>query len=142
MSQLPRLVRSSVVSHHGDAARVVGAIRRSASRRGLQSFQREGADKAADYLTRKRDYLDYPTALEQGWPIATGVIEGACRHLVKDRMDLTGARWGLEGAEAVLKLRTLRANGDFTAYWRFHLGRERRRVHASRYLNDLIPGSE
>jgi hypothetical protein len=127
---------------HGGAPRAAGAIRRSASRRGLGPFQRESADKAANYLDRKRDYLDYPTALGQGCPIATGVIEGACRHLVKDRMELTGARWGLEGAEAVLKLRTLRANGDFTAYWRFHLSRERRRLHASRYLNELIPGSE
>jgi len=55
-------------------------------------------------------------------------------------MDITGARWGLEGAEAVLKLRVLRANGDFTGYWRFHTRQEQRRVHASRYLHELIPG--
>jgi hypothetical protein len=54
-------------------------------------------------------------------------------------MDLTGARWGLEGAEAVLKLRALRANGDFPAYWAFHLARERRRNHESRYANGVIP---
>src|SRR5256884_4826020 len=52
------------------------------------------------YLENKQDYLGYATALRQGWPIATGIIEGACRHIVKDRMDITGARWGLEGAEA------------------------------------------
>lgn len=126
----------------GRASQVAGAIRRSATKRGLDTFRREGADKAADYLIRKRAYLDYPAALANGWPIATGVIEGACRYLIKDRMDLTGARWGLEGAEAVLKLRVLRANGDFTAYWRFHTAQERRRVHASRYLNELIPGQE
>jgi hypothetical protein len=126
----------------GRASQVAGAIGRTATRRGLERAQREGADKAANYLLRKRPYLDYPTALANGWPIATGVIEGACRHIVKDRMDLTGARWGLEGAEAVLKLRVLRANGDFTAYWRFHTRQEQRRVHASRYLNELIPGTE
>jgi hypothetical protein len=71
----------------------------------------------AKYLTNKRAHLDYPTALKKGRPIATGIIEGACRHLVKDRMDLTGARWGLHGAEAVLKLRALRCNGDFDTYW-------------------------
>ena len=74
-----------------------------------------GADRCAAYLLNKAPYLRYHTALAKGWPIATGVIEGACRHLVKDRMDLTGARWGLEGAEAVLKLRALRSNGDFPA---------------------------
>jgi len=55
-----------------------------------------------------------------GYPIGTGVIEGACRYLVKDRMDITGARWSLNGAEAVLRLRALRASGDFDAYWPFH----------------------
>ena len=79
------------------------------------------------------------TALERGWPIATGVIEGACRHIVKDRMDLTGARWGLHGAEAILKLRALRSNGDFDAYWRYHLAKENRRVHQSRYADNVIP---
>jgi hypothetical protein len=88
---------------------------------------------------RNRAYLDYPTALKQGWPIATGIIEGACRHLVKDRMDLTGARWGLHGAEAVLKLRALRCNDDFDAYWRYHLAQEQRRIHRSRYADNVIP---
>ena len=92
---------------------MAGAIRRQATITGLSTNRRTGADTCATYLTNKAPYLDYPTALAKGWPIATGVIEGACRHLVKDRMDLTGARWGLDGAEAILKLRALRSNGDF-----------------------------
>jgi len=101
--------------------------------------RRAGIDACATYLTNKRLYLDYPKALKEGWPIATGVIEGACRHLIKDRMDITGARWGLEGAEAVLKLRALCSNGDFNNYWAFHLAQERRRVHESRYAKEVIP---
>jgi len=58
---------------------------------------------------------------------------------VKDRMDITGARWGLEGAEAVLKLRAVRSNGDFSTYWAYHLAQERDRVHASRYAHSIIP---
>ena len=54
-------------------------------------------------------------------------------------MDITGARWGCHGAEAMLKLRALRSNGDFNTYWRYHLDREQQRVHESRYLNGLIP---
>ena len=54
-------------------------------------------------------------------------------------MDLTGARWGLHGAEAILKLRALRSNGDFDDYWNFHLAREHQRVHRSRYADNLIP---
>jgi hypothetical protein len=123
----------------GKATRVAAGLRRAATRRGLDPPQRAGADACATYLINKEPYLDYPTALHNGWPIATGVIEGACRHLVKDRMDITGARWGLSGAEAILKLRALRSNGDFDTYWRYHLAQERRRVHESRYLNGHIP---
>jgi hypothetical protein len=53
--------------------------------------------------------------------VETGIIEGACRHIVKDRMDITGARWSLDGAEVILKLRALTATSDFDDYWRFHL---------------------
>jgi hypothetical protein len=123
----------------GKAGIVAASIRRKATLLRLPDDKRAKADRAADYLLNKRPYLDYPTALANGWPIATGVIEGACRHLVKDRMDITGARWGLDGAEAVLKLRALRSNDDFDAYWHYHLTQDRRRNHESRYANGLIP---
>ncbi len=123
----------------GKAGIVAAAIRRKATRRALEPDKRQGADRCADYLLAKRPYLDYPTALKHGWPIATGVIEGACRHLVKDRMDITGARWGLAGAEAILTLRALISNDDFDQYWSFHLAQEHRRVHASRYALGVIP---
>ncbi|HET8646470.1 MAG TPA: ISKra4 family transposase [Vicinamibacteria bacterium] len=123
----------------GHASRVAGAIRRKATYHGLSPGQRKNADTAATYLRNKRRYLDYPAALGHGWPIATGVIKGACRHLVKDRMDLTGARWGLCGAEAILKLRALHSNGDFEAYWAYHLAQEKRRTHQARYANGAIP---
>lgn len=117
----------------GNAKAVAAAIRRAATRLGLTASERANADRCAGYLSNKLDHLDYPTALREGWPIATGVIEGACRHLVKDRMDITGARWGLDGAEAVLKLRALRSNGDLDEYWTWHLAREHERVHQARY---------
>jgi hypothetical protein len=123
----------------GRAGIVAGAIRRKATYHGLDPGKRKPADIAAAYLLAKKPYLDYPTALASGWPIATGVIEGACRHLVKDRMDLTGARWSLDGAEAILKLRTLISNGDFDQYWIWHLAQEQQRVHNSRYLGGIIP---
>jgi hypothetical protein len=123
----------------GRAGIVAASIRRKATRLALEPDKRQAADRCADYLLAKRPYLDYPTALKNGWPIATGVIEGACRHLVKDRMDITGARWGLAGAEAILTLRALISNGDFDQYWTFHLAQEHRRVHASRYALGVIP---
>jgi hypothetical protein len=113
----------------GKAAQVAASIRRRATRFGYSATERAGADTCADYLTAKKPYLAYHTALASGWPIATGVIEGACRHLVKDRMDITGARWGLDSAEAILRLRALISNGDFDEYWAFHLRQEHQRIY-------------
>jgi hypothetical protein len=124
---------------HGQARHVAAGIRRRATTTKLHKTKRRKADICARYLNNKAPYLDYPTALTAGWPIATGIIEGACRHLVKDRMDITGARWGLDGAEAVLKLRAIRANGDFDDYWTFHLNNEQHRNHHTRYTNTTIP---
>jgi hypothetical protein len=118
---------------HGKARQVAAGIRRRATTCGYSPTERTGADECARYLENKKDYLDYATALAKGWPIATGIIEGACRYIVKDRMDITGARWGLEGAESILKLRALTASGDFDAYWRYHLRREHERIHHARY---------
>jgi hypothetical protein len=115
----------------GDCGGVATAIAAQAAE--LDDDQHTGADAAVAYLQAKKEYLDYRTALTCGWPIATGVIEGACRHLVKDRLDVTGARWGLPGAEAVLKLRALVSNGDLDTYWAWHLRQEYQRVHHSRY---------
>jgi hypothetical protein len=115
----------------GHARPVAAAIRDAITAAGprLTPAQRSQARTAADYLDAKAPYLSYPKALAAGWPISSGVIEGTCRHLVKDRMDITGARWGTDTAEAVLKLRALHANGDFDAYWAYHLAREHQRNH-------------
>jgi len=122
----------------GNAVAVAQGIRRFATRRNLTGPRRTTADKCANYLDNQSPYLDYPTALNAGWPIATGIIEGACRHLVKDRMDITGARWGLQGAEAVLHLRAIRSNGDFDEYWRYHQAQEHQRTHLSQYDDESL----
>jgi len=113
----------------GKAAQVAAGIRRRATTYSYSEQERKGADACAAYLDAKAPYPDYPTALASGWPIATGIIEGACRHIIKDRFDITGARWSLGGAEAILKLRALHANGDFDQYWPWHLHRERQRIY-------------
>ncbi|MGH8903147.1 MAG: ISKra4 family transposase, partial [Egibacteraceae bacterium] len=124
----------------GGSGVVAAAIRRKATTNKLPPDKRKGADACADYLVSRGPYLSYAHALSSGWPIAAGIIEGACRHLVKDRMDITGARWGLPGAEAVLELRALVSNGDFDDYWDYHLTQEHERVHCSHYLGGQVPG--
>ncbi|HXZ70754.1 MAG TPA: ISKra4 family transposase [Streptosporangiaceae bacterium] len=123
---------------NGKSAQVAAGIRRRATAYGYSGPERAGADECARYLDNKRQYLGYDSALAKGWPIATGIVEGACRHIVKDRMDITGARWSLEGAEAILKLRALTANGDFEDYWTFHLRREHERIHHAKYRGSQI----
>ena len=85
--------------------------------------------------------LVYDMALAQGLPIASGNVEGACRSIVKDRLGITGARWSLRGAESVLLMRTVIANGDLDEYWAFHTKRDYQRVHAVKYKDQLILAS-
>jgi len=121
----------------GHAPRVIADLH--AHRRAHTAADRPapGLDRAAAYLEAKQPYLDYHIALTLGWPIATGVIEGSCRFLVKDRLDVTGARWSLPGGEAVLLLRAVIANGDFTEYWQHHMRRDYQRTHAALYQEQL-----
>jgi hypothetical protein len=124
---------------HGRVSEVISRIRQLAG----DHPPRPGSEHAKiirttlHYLDSKQPYLDYPRALANGWPIATGVIEGACRHLVADRMGITGARWGLQGAQAILWLRAIHASGDHDAYWDYHIQQEHQRNHLSRYKNGL-----
>lgn len=135
---------SWVLSHmheilRGRASLVAAGMRRSATRRNLPPARRRAVDKAADYLLDYKDFLHYDHALAHGHPIASGVIEGACRHLVNARMNRSGARWSLSGAEAVLRLRSLVKSGDFDDYWKFHEARERERNHLNHYAAKRLP---
>jgi len=114
-------------------AGVIAAIENAAAeqQKSLKACERKAINKALGYLRRNAPFLDYPTYLAQGLPIATGIIEGACRHLIQDRLGITGARWGLCGAEAMLRLRALYSSRDWDAYWRFHLEQEALRNYAA-----------
>ncbi|MBA3458720.1 MAG: ISKra4 family transposase [Deltaproteobacteria bacterium] len=105
----------------------------------LDENSAKSVEAAATYLTNNTRHMHYDRALARGLPIATGVIEGACRYLVQDRMGRTGAVWSAAGAEAVLRLRALRASGDFDDYWQFHVAKEHERTHQSRYADGEVP---
>jgi len=121
----------------GKSSTVAAGMRRSATLRQLSPSQRQPVDKCAKYLLNNANYLKYDDYLKAGLPIATGVIEGACRHLIKDRMDITGARWSLTGAEAVLRLRSVYISGDWDEYWRFHVQQEHQRNHLALYQGGI-----
>ena len=121
------------------AGALAKSLRLMIARHGLDATAARPVEKAAAYLVKHTRFLHYDRALADGLPIATGVIEGACRYLVQDRMGRTGARWSLVGAEAILRLRALRASGDFDDYWHFHVAKEHARTHPSRYADGLVP---
>ena len=121
------------------AGKIATAMRRSVRAAKLSESGIAAVLDAADYLQNYAPYILYGAALDWGLPIAMGVIEGACRYLVKDRMNRGGARLTLDGAEAVLRLRALRASGDFDAYWHMHLREDLNRNHARRYAHASLP---
>jgi hypothetical protein len=124
-TQVLRLLR-------GEAREVSRQLRRIATIRKLKGSKLDAVEAAARYLSNHAEWLKYDEALTDGLPIATGVIEGACRYVVKDRMERTGSRWSLAGAEAILQLRALWASGDWEAYVQFHCAREAERARRPR----------
>ena len=112
---------------NGKSSQVAKGLKQSATKRKLS--QRTGVDKCAKYLLNNTKRLKYDVALSSGFPIASGIIEGACRHLINDRLDITGARWCLDGAEALLKLRSLKSSAHFDDYWQFHKQQSKNRLY-------------
>lgn len=104
----------------GRSSFAASGIRRSATCRQLSKATREAADSCTAYLFSHSEYPKYNKYLKKGYQVATGVTEGACRHPVKDRTEITGARWSLKGAEAILKLGAVRISGDFPDYRKFY----------------------
>jgi hypothetical protein len=112
--------------------KTAGSMRMSAAKR-LPEVKQLIVEKSAHYISKRHQFTNYCLYLKKGYPIGTGVIEGACRYLVKDRMDITGARWGLAGAEAILRLRSILKSNDLDAYWEYHIRQEYQRVHRAQY---------
>jgi len=96
---------TAILAGHADRAATEMTAQAAAEQ--LPAARREAVHTCHRYLTGHLGRLHYHTALAAGWPIPTGAVEGACRHLIADRLDITGARWGLDGAEALLRLRAL-----------------------------------
>jgi hypothetical protein len=124
---------------NGKASDVAAGMRRAATLAKYSKSKRKPIDRCCDYLLDHKDMLHYDQYLADGFPIASGVIEGVCRHLLQDRLDLSGATWRLRNAEAVLKLRALKSSGDFDGYWAFHVEEELRRNHLARFKDHKPP---
>jgi hypothetical protein len=96
----------------GKANRVIG-IRQMATKRDLSPSKWDKVEDCLTYFAARADYMKYDGYLAAGYPIGSGVVEGACRHLVKDRMEQAGMRWRIAGAQAILSLRAIYVNDDW-----------------------------
>jgi hypothetical protein len=113
----------------GEVGQVVKGIRQSATKRGLSGAKRKALHAVANYLYRNRTRMRYHEYLASGWPIASGPVEGACKNLIKDRMERSGMRWTEQMAEAIVQLRAIYLSGDFDRYWQFHIDQDQRRLY-------------
>jgi hypothetical protein len=113
----------------GRVSRVAASLRQSATKRGLRGQRRHAVDTAAHYFLKNKAFMRYHEYLALGLPIGSGAAEGACRHLIKDRLERTGMRWSVDGAEAVIQLRATELSGDWEEYWHYHIEAQRRRLY-------------
>jgi hypothetical protein len=114
----------------GQVSQVVKGMRQSATKRGLRGNKLKAVESAASYFYARRKYMKYDEYLEAGLPIASGAVEGACKNLIKDRMERSGMRWSKKTAEAILKLRAIYRSGDWDEYLRFHIDRAQVRLYS------------
>lgn len=124
----------------GEVSGVVTGMRRMASQRQLKGAARKVVTTACNYFEKNAHRMRYDHYLQAGYPIASGVIEGACRHVIKDRMEQGGMRWTLAGAEAMLNVRSVCASSAWGEFGSWRQAEEAKRIHPHRGLVALYKG--
>jgi len=114
----------------GETQTVITWLELVASDDAMTTSQCTALQRTAGSYRRNQPYMRYDQYLAQGWPIGTGVVDGACRHVVTDRMEQSGMRWTEDGAQAVLDLRAIRINGQWERYWAYHRQQQHKRLYA------------
>jgi hypothetical protein len=113
----------------GDVGRVTGGLRQMATKHNLRGAKLRQLQSAIGYLHNNRRFMRYDEYLAAGYPIGSGVAEGACRHLVKDRMERTGMRWRVPSAQAMLDLRAVHASDQWEQYQTYRIAAEGERLY-------------
>ena len=113
----------------GKVGRVIGGLRQTLTKRKLSKATAETIASTITYFSNNQDRMRYDVCLREGYPIASGVIEGACRHVFGDRLDRTGTRWTVDGAVSMLATRTTYLSDDWNDYQQFRISREQTTIH-------------
>ena len=114
---------------NGQVSQVVKGLRQMVTKRKLTGAKAKTLLNVAAYYYANRDRMRYDVYLNNGWPIASGSVEGACKNLIRDRFERSGMRWTPETAEAMLKLRAVHLSGDAEAYWDWHTQQDQQRLY-------------
>jgi hypothetical protein len=138
---------SSFVREHlpyvlnGLAKDVISELRQMGTQHRLRGAKAKRLKKLCAFLERNLHRMKYDEYLKAGYPIATGVIEGACRHVIKDRMERAGMRWTVAGAQAMLELRTIAINGEWKAFIAYRIEQENKRLYPYKDMIETIPSA-
>jgi hypothetical protein len=122
----------------GEVHSVIAGLRQMGTKRKLRGKKREKLATICGYLQNNAHRMRYDEYLAAGYPIASGVIEGACRHFVKDRMERSGMRWTIESAQAMLDVRSTYLNGDWDAFMAYRIEMETQRLYPYRTLVEPV----
>jgi len=126
----------------GRVGRVIGGLKQILTKQNLRASQVKALQKAITYFENHKHMMHYDRYLTLGYPIATGLIEGACGSLIKDRADRSGSRWAAVGIQAVLNLRAVMKNGDWDDYWDYYMAAERKRLYGNLSSQDSTDQSK
>lgn len=129
MTRLERLLE-------GKVGYVIGGIKQMGVKNRLSKNKRKKLEEAITYLENNRCSMKYDAYLSAGYPIGSGVVEGACRHVVKDRMEQTGMHWRIPGAQSILHLRALYLNGDWETFQQYRVEQQCQRLYPYKGLID------
>jgi len=142
MAKAEQFVRVRVLRIlEGEVSSVVRGVRQTASRRKLPKAQRGKVERICAYFEKRKDQMRYDDYLSRGYPIASGVIEGACRHVVKDRLERTGMSWTIDGARAMLLLRSICTTGGWDEYIEYRVEKENERLYPHRAIIEQVEWS-
>ena len=113
----------------GDVGRVIGGLKQRLTKGKFSKNKTEMIEKVIRYFENHKEWMCYDEYLNKGFPIGSGVVESTCGHTVKDRMEGSGRRWSIKGAESILLLRSIYTSHDWDAYWQSHIKIEREKLY-------------
>lgn len=125
----------------GGVDKVIKGLKQRISKGKLSKKKQRTLESVIRYFENHREWMKYDEYLRCGFPIGTGVVESTCSHTVKKRMEGSGRRWSIEGAESVLLLRSVYTSGDWDSYWQVHIRLERERIYGD-ILNTLCASDD